>query len=340
GPFQVGGYASLPIAFAYVIGEHFHSDPLNIDHLPDRPYAYYAGLDFSDLALNATWARWIYDNPGFDTDGDGYLGEFRVCVHESTETNGGWVVTEADTHWYRGDGIPDFRGAGPPPAPEFWVTSLVDGLHVRFNGQRSETERDIFLGISDFEGYRVYLGRDNRRASFSLVASYDRENYDKYVWDNDRLNEYSRPEPGFELFDIPITLEDLRCLYGKGADPCNDSSFHPLSYPISRPYFHPDYGDSVFYFVPHDYNAFQLDVNTPIRKRYPDTPDPRGIAIEELTDAHYTEDGYLKFFEYEFTIENLLPTVPYWVNVTAFDFGSPSGGVEALETPVTQRPIE
>jgi hypothetical protein len=287
GPFQVGGYQSLPIAFAYVIGDNFHSDPLNIDHLPDRPYVYYAGLDFSDLALNAVWARWIYDNPGFDTDGDGYLGEFRVCVHESTETNGGWVVTEADTH---------------------------DGLHVRFNGQRSETERDIFLGISDFEGYRVYLGRDDRRASFSLVASYDREDYDRYVWNNSRLNEFSRPDPGFELRDIPFTLLELRCLYGKGANPCDDSSFHPLSYPISRPYFHADYGDSVFYFVPH--------------------------AIEELTDDHYTEDGYLKFFEYEFTIENLLPTVPYWVNVTAFDFGSPAGGVEALETPVTQRPKE
>lgn len=340
GPFQVGGYQSLPIAFALVIGDNFHSNPLNIDNLPDHPYTYYDNLDFSDLALNAVWAQWVYDNPGFDTDGDGYFGEFRVCVHESTETDSGWVITEADTHWYRGDGIPDFRGAGPPPAPYFWVTSLVDGLHVRFNGQRSETERDIFLGVSDFEGYRVYLGRDNRRASFSLVASYDREDYDKYVWDNNRLDEYSQPEPGFELFDTPFTLEDLRCLYGQGADPCNDSSFHPLSYPISRPYFHPDYGDSVFYFHPHDYNAFKLDVNTPIRKRYPDTPDPRGITIEELTDDHYTEDGYLKFFEYEFTIENLLPTVPYWVNVTAFDFGSPAGGIEALETPVTQRPIE
>lgn len=340
GPFQVGGYASLPIAFAYVIGEHFHSDPLNIDNLPDHPYAYNANLDFSDLALNAVWARWVYDNPGFDTDGDGYLGEFRVCARESTETDGGWVVTEADTQWYRGDGVPDFRGAAPPPAPEFWVTSLVGGFHVRFNGQRSETERDVFLGIPDFEGYRIYIGRDNRNASFSLVASYDREDYDRYVWNNSRLNEFSRPDPGFELRDIPFTLLELRCLYGRGGDPCNDTCFHPLHYPFDRPFFHPDFEDSVFYFVPHDFNTYQGGVTTSIEKRFPEAPDPRGIPVEELTDDYYTEDGYLKFFEYEFTIENLLPTVAYWVNVTAFDFGSPMSGVDALETPVTQRPIE
>jgi len=49
----------------------------------------------------------------------------------------------------------------------------------------------------------------------------------------------------------------------------------------------------------------------------------------------YTEDGYFKYFEYEFEITNLLPTVAYWVNVTAFDHGSPATDLFPQETPVT-----
>jgi len=340
GPFQVGPYASLPLSFATVLGENFHSDLFNADNLPDRPYEYYSNVDFSDLALNARWARWIYDNPGYDTDNDGYRGEFRVCGVESTLSDSGWLLTEADTFWYRGDGVPDFRGASPPPAPEFWVTPTVRGLHVRINGQRSETEKDVFSGIADFEGYRIYIGRDNRKASFSVVASYDRENYDRYTWDNERVDEIGFPEPGFVLMDVPFTLRELRCLYGGGSNPCDDSSFHPLHYPHSRPFFHREFGDSVFYFVPHDFNTTQYPEDMPIRKRFPQAPDPRGIPVDELTDDYYTEDSSLKFFEYEYTIENLLPTVPYWVSVTAFDFGSPTGGVDALETVITDVMVE
>ena len=43
----------------------------------------------------------------------------------------------------------------------------------------------------------------------------------------------------------------------------------------------------------------------------------------------------MKYFEYQFDIDNLLPTIPYHVNVTAFDFGSPRCGLGALESPVT-----
>ena len=340
GPFQLGAYASLPLSFAYVIGENFHSELFNSDNLPDHPYEYYSNVDFSDLALNARWARWVYDNPGYDTDDDGYRGEFRVCGVESTLTDSGWFLTEADTFWYRGDGVPDYRGASPPPAPDFWVTPAVNGLRIRINGQRSETEKDIFSGIPDFEGYRVYIGRDNRKASFSLVASYDIENFDRHVWDNERVDANGLSEPGFVMIDIPFTLHDLRCLYGGGADPCYDSSFYPLNYPYSRPFYHPEFGDSVFYFVPHDFNTGQSGEFMPIKKRFPQATDPKGIPIDELTEDFYTEDGYLKFFEYEYSIGNLLPTVPYWVSVTAFDFGSPTGGVEALETPITDVMIE
>ncbi|MCK4606128.1 MAG: hypothetical protein KAU35_02410 [candidate division Zixibacteria bacterium] len=330
GAFTLYPGQALSLTFAYVAGENLHTDPNNLQHLPRDPAAFYDHLDFSDLVKNSIWARWIYDNPGVDTDGDGYRGKYRVCVYDSVATDTGWVITAAETTWYRGDGVPDFRGASPPPAPDFRVIPIVDGLKIRFNGHRSETEKDVFSHEYDFEGYRVYLGRDDRRESYSLVASYDRDNYDKYTWNGNRY-----PEPCWELRDIPFTLDDLRCLYGSGDDPCQDDSFDPLDYMPGSYYAHPEYPDSLFYFEWHDHNACVPGVSTPIRKVYPDELDPSTLPLDSLTPDRYTEDGYFKYYEYDYVIEGLLPTVPYWVNVTAFDHGSPKSDLEALETSVT-----
>ncbi|HOD67323.1 MAG TPA: hypothetical protein PK186_05875 [candidate division Zixibacteria bacterium] len=134
--------------------------------------------------------------------------------------------------------------------------------------------------------------------------------------------------------DEPFTLSLLRCLYGAAPDPCEDSTFDPLTFDQLAPYRHPGFpDDSIFWFRIHDYNASSMGVTTPIRKCYPEMPDPRTLPPDSLTPEMYTDDGYLKFFEYEFEIEGLLPSVPYWLNVTAFDFGSPAMGVEPLESP-------
>lgn len=114
GPFQMEQGHELPLTFAYVGAEKLHTDPGNINNLPLNPDRYISKLDFSGLAKNSIWAEWIYDNPGVDTDGDGKFGEFRVCVHDSALVNGEWVATVADTQYYRGDGIPDWRAAGTP----------------------------------------------------------------------------------------------------------------------------------------------------------------------------------------------------------------------------------
>lgn len=330
GPFDLDPGGVLPIVFAYVAGEDFHTDPYNLNNLPHDPDRYSRNLDFSDLAKNALWAERIYDNPGVDTDGDGDSGKYRVCAVDSTLVDSAWVYTRADTTWYRGDGVPDWRGVTPPPAPVFWIEPTLNGLCIRFNGQLSETTEDVFLEAIDFEGYRVYIGRDDRESSFSLVASYDRDDYDKYVWDPNLF-----PEAGYEVQDIPYALDSLRCLYGAGDDPCADSLFDPLAYSPHDPYVHPDFPESLFYFVKHDFNTSELGVTTPIRKVYPDEPDPASLPLDSLTPERYTQEGHFKYYEYDFTVENLLPTVPYWVNVTAFDFGSPKGNLAALETSVT-----
>ena len=331
GPYEMGPGASVTIPVAFVAGEGFHTNPgnhyvnLRRHYWPDD---YYQNVDFSSLVANAIIADWVYDIPGVDTDGDEYKGKFRVCVLDSNFIDGQWVAADAETTYYQGDGIPDWKAAEPPPTPEFWLYPTLGGLRVRFNGMLSETTRDVFSGKFDFEGYRIYIARDDRETSYSLVAQYDRENYDKYVYTT-RRGVY----PSFQQFDDPFTLEELRCLYGRGSDPCADSAFDPFRYTFDYPYIHPLFPDSIFYFDAHDYNRSEYGVDTPIRKTYPD--EPRPTSLENAYPEQLTEDGYLRYYEYEFIIEDLLPNVPYYIAVTAYDFGSPETGLAPLESSKT-----
>ncbi len=330
GPFDLDPGEQVPLSFAYVAGENLHLDPENIENLPLRPATYYGNLDFSDLGLNATWAEKVYDNPGVDTDGDGWAGKVRICCDDSlafsldniadTASIPEYDPATCDLIWYQGDGVPDFRGASPPPPPDFWLIPSSNTILVRINGQKSETTRDLFSKKIDFEGYRVYLGRDDRASSYSLIGSYDRENYNKFVWTG----------YGFEVLEEPFTLDTLRCLYGLS---CDDTLFHPMKYDLDNPYIHPLFPeDSVFYFTVQDYNVSDFGVTTPIQKTYPDQPYPSSLVADSADPGELTEDGYFKYFEYQLLIKDLLPTVPYWVNVTAFDHGSPELGLAGLET--------
>lgn len=319
GPFDLPPGGVLKVPYAYVAGENFHTKPTNIDFLPDFPESYYGNLDFTDLISNAQWAMWIYDNPGVDTDGDGNSGLYTICVLDSQLVDNQWTVVAADTFWYRGDGVPDWKAAGPPPSPYLWLEPTLNGIRVRFNGFRSETEKDTFTRIADFEGYNIYIGRDERETSLSLLASYDKENYDKFIY-NENSNMYI-------VSDIPMTLPEIRCAY---AISCDDDFFHPLDHGRLSPI---RFSDSLIFFRKHSFNSEQ----SAITKIYPTNRDPRDVHIDSLVDDDYTDDGYFKFFEYEFSINNLLPTVAYWVNVTAFDFGSPKSGLRALESAKTNQ---
>ncbi|MDZ4723836.1 MAG: hypothetical protein SGI97_08030, partial [candidate division Zixibacteria bacterium] len=92
GGFDVPPGATAEFTIAIVGGDSIHVDSNAYANYfnPENPTAFYNSLDFSLLANNARWADWVYDNPGIDTDGDGYMGEFRVC--------------DAETTWYKGDG--------------------------------------------------------------------------------------------------------------------------------------------------------------------------------------------------------------------------------------------
>jgi hypothetical protein len=149
-----------------------------------------------------------------------------------------------------------------------------------------------------------------------------------------------------------MPLEVLRCRY---ASSCDDESWHPLQFTRARPLIvpgEPGEPDSVFYFVPQDFNQSILANDpvakmTDIKKVYPDAPKPPVMEPDSIkilfpdgADTLYlTDEGFIKYFEYEYTFTNLLPTVPYWINVTAFDYGSPQSGLAALETTPTLLPL-
>ena len=335
GPFTIDPGQKLPISFAWVGGTDLHKGPNDYRDLfvdPEQPDAYYNSLDFSNLALNSRWASWVYDNPGVDTDNDGYAGKFRVCVYDSVPAGMEKVVsgadttykttyryTVADTFYYEGDGVPDFKGAGPPPAPFMRVIPALGKLIIRWNGFLSETTKDVFLNAVDFEGYRVYLGLDDRLGSLTLRSSYDIEDYNRFV-----LRTLPTGEQAWVLEDSPFTLEQLRAEY-------NDSRFDPLAYTRGRPLILEGHA---YYFEPQDFNASDLSDPRGIHKVYPDAVNPGAdTSLWQDDDLVFDYDRPLpKYYEYELVIDNILPTVPYYASVTAFDFGSPGAGLLALET--------
>jgi hypothetical protein len=331
-------------------------------------------VNFDSLGSNATWADWVYDNPGVDTDSDGYSGEFTVCnltddstldycdtpwdsstVPPTFDTNEivcYYKYELADTVWRKGDGVPDFRGATPPPGPSTYtirgpageyirglrVEPTVGKVRVRWNGVLSENTPDVFSRELDFEGYRVYVARDDRASSYSLVASFDIEDFNR--WD------YNDGTEAYELNESPFTLEELRCMYAP--DSCGDASWHPDQYPRYRPLIVDD--TLIHYFESQDFNrsimAHEDNWTSPIMKTYPEAPRPAvlepdsiKILFPDTYDVYLTEEGFIKYYEYEFTVGNLLPSVPYWVNVTAFDYGSPQSGLASLEGSPTLQPI-
>jgi hypothetical protein len=369
GPFSLDPGQSMPLTMAYVAGMNFHTDPFNHDNLPHYPERWYERVHFDSLTTNATWAEWIYDNPGVDTDSDGYAGEFTICnlgddsvlvcdtVVDTTAdpdtiyVTCGWDYEAADTVWRKGDGVPDFRGATPPinPATYTFVNQYGDtlpGLRVYpdvgeirlvWNGAMSEGSIDPFTREYDFEGYRVYIARDDRASSYSMVDSYDRENYNRWEW--------SQAAKRFVMREPPFSLIELRCLY---ADSCHDTNWHPDHYPRTRPLIIPHGAkrdDDVYYFEPQDFNQSVLandpiNATSDIRKVYPEALPPPHVDPDSISvyfpvrddTAYFTAEGYLKYYEYEYTFEKLLPTVPYYVNVTAFDYGFPEIGLLGLET--------
>ncbi len=313
GPFNLAPGDSFPFTMAFVAGENFHVNPWDYENYfdPYRPKIYYNKLDFSDLAENSRWARAVFDNPGVDTDGDGYSGEFcwRYTWRDTTASDpSDSFVIDSIRYFYTGDSIPDFRAMAPPPPPVVRVTPSYGKVVLRWNGQESENTPDYFSGQVDFEGYRVYYGEDNRLTDFVLLASYDIDDYIVHWFDTDNRT--------WRKISNSAKLDSLQNLQG--------SEFDPNEYYDQFNYFLDPHTGEIYYFTRQDWNQSDLSNPLGIHKVYPNA------SPYDSTDV--TLEGWRRYYEYEYVIENLEPSKPYYFAVTAFDYGSFQYDVGQLET--------
>ena len=207
GPFDIAVGDSLPLTIGYIAGDKFHVKPDDFQKYFDanEPDKFAQKLNFADLATNALWAGWVYDNPGRDTDSNGFKGD--PVVNPCS-------TSSADAILYpNGDGVPDFAGPPPPPPPVLRFTSSPGKVTIRWNGKASETTPDDFSKIVDFEGYRVYMDQKLQLNEFALLTSFDHKDFNRY-----HLNLGYSP-PKWELLDIPFSLDSLRAIYGNDFDP-------------------------------------------------------------------------------------------------------------------------
>jgi hypothetical protein len=269
----------------------------------------------------------VYDTPGYDTNDDGFRGNFRVVGK--------------DTVYYTGDGVPDFQGPPPPAAPIVRFTTLERKIIMRWNGEKSETEKDIFSNLADFEGYRVYMSRTGQLNDFALLAQRDNTNYIRRRYQADAFR--------WIIEDAPFTLDSLQSLYNDLVDTAYGfTPFHPDSFQIADlnvalrevvlDEIDPSKLDTnYYYFENFDSNekaddvglaylndSLLHDVTGVIRKRFPSA----------TTADTMFEDGepYNMFYEYEYAIDGLQLAEPVFLAVTTFDFGNPEAGLSSLES--------
>ncbi|MCK5127212.1 MAG: hypothetical protein KAR42_13240 [candidate division Zixibacteria bacterium] len=317
GPFDVDPGDTLPITIAYIAGDDFHNNPTDFEDYFDAfdPNAFYGKLDFDDFGANARWASWVYDNPGYDTDGDGDSGSYNwVCqgvdsveYYPEDSPPDDSIMADCTKKYYAGDGVADFRGAAPPPPPTLKVYPDFGKVMLRWNGQASENAIDVFSGMKDFEGYRVYMSLTKRDADFVLLTSFDLDDYKRL--------EFNTILRAWEQTSAPFTLDSLKSLYGP--------LFEPLDYFDETHYF-TDNAGRIFYFNKQDWNESDISDQRRIHKVYP--------LASKTDSSDTTDEGWLRYYEYEYAIENLQPSIPYHFSVTAFDFGSLNVELGALES--------
>jgi hypothetical protein len=89
GPHELAFSETLEVVWAFVGGERFHNRHE------------WCEWEFADLIMNGNRAYAVYDNPGIDTDSNGYFGDY--------------MIIEDDTLYLTGDGVPDYKECDYPP---------------------------------------------------------------------------------------------------------------------------------------------------------------------------------------------------------------------------------
>lgn len=282
------------------IGERVHHDQFAFGrtYRTYSPWNFVDQLDFGNVVQTYRWARTIFDNPGVDSDRDGDSGQYVFF----TDT----LTGDSIQAFYKGDGVPDWGQPKPPPPPDIRLDTRQNRIIVRWNGRETETSFDPFTATRDFEGYRVYIARyEDDRNGYTMLRSWDKENYQrwKYDWESEYYVEVQEP---------PVDARTLRAMYGEDFDPSETGPIEPVR----------DAGN-LYYFEPVHWNESDIDDPDGIRKVYPD-------ATLDTTDVD--EHGRMRYYEYEYVIENVMSTIPYYISVTAFDHGYPARSLGETES--------
>ncbi|HLB31693.1 MAG TPA: hypothetical protein VJN91_09205, partial [Gammaproteobacteria bacterium] len=316
---------SVPFTVALVAGENFHTAPRNFaDRFdPMNPQPYLDHLSFKDLITIARWADWVFDNPGVDTDHDGNRGRAYVLNCTGVDTVGYdttiigippettivpiTISSGCDSVFYKGDGVPDWRGPQSPPPPPFELTTKPGKAILRWNGAFTEIERDPLSRKRDFEGYRVYTGRFATDDQLSLIASWDREDYKRMM--------YQPATEEWRQVSDPLAISQWQRLLGNPA-------FDPTRYAV--PSLNEAYRDS-FWDTTNNTKGEVVDIAWRERLSYW-APEADNRANQYLDEGHseiniiqrmaqrdtVVEGEPLVYGDYEVTIDNLQPSVPLY----------------------------
>lgn len=328
--FSFGEFESIPpgdvlkLTTGYICGEDLHVDPtnytMNLANTTNNETLvrqFYENLDFTDFATNSQWASWVYDNPGVDTaepyadlndngqwdEGEPYRDYDGNGVYTDADGiygDGFRVTPEGDTFWFAGDGVPDFKGPPPPPSPDLQIVTAPGSVILTWEGDYTESFEDNFLRLPDFEGYRIYMSRTGQLGQYTLLADYDRVDFDYYYLDN------TVTPPVWRTWDLPpATYEEL---LGTQLDP-NDTSMTAPRFPTDPDslWWVEDYVASSENWIPYGWNT--------------------GFGTVE---GNQTGDHI-----YSFSMDNLSETVGIYFSVTAYDYGNPVTDLSPLESSPT-----
>ncbi|MBI5868400.1 MAG: T9SS type A sorting domain-containing protein [candidate division Zixibacteria bacterium] len=328
---------SVLFAFAIVAGERFHSDPAQMFDCHD-PKDFLNQKGLGGIASVARMAGWVYDAPNVDSDCDGHRGEAYFCAKEmkiiTIEGRNYVTYVYHDTAYYQGDmgsqpsraprrGAPDLSGPKPPPCPgeasgDLSFETQPGKIIVRWSGRSTELVKDPMLGTRDFEGYNVYISPRNDPNSYSLVASWDVENYKRW-W-------YYHWHDQWRTNDSVYSVADIRQIVG-------DPTFEPSRYTTrSRELCFVDtlynqWGDPQVwrsYFEPYGSNNGNI-----IRG---DCREWTNKIQRVRLDTVVVDGDTLAYGAYELVLDHLQPSMGQYVSLTVFDRGEKAIGLASTET--------
>lgn len=168
---------TLRLTFAFIMGADFHRDPGNFSsnlgaapenmRNPVKIQNYLNGLHFDAIATNARWVARVFDNEN--------LVDTVFC---------GDPPQKLARH--HGDGIPDFKGPQPPPAPIVQAITDAGEVTLRWFGKNTETARDEFVGGTSFEGYRIQMSQDGQH--YTVIGSFDKVDWKPYFLNTRKID--------------------------------------------------------------------------------------------------------------------------------------------------------